>query len=90
MGAYSVWGIVTFQGVAVAKADEFTYVGQLNKVTENGRLEWMEWMEKGGRRESEICDRRVSARMKGKVCKLTVTLVTPAMLYGTEIVARTI
>ena len=33
-----------------------------------------------------ICDRRVPARVKGKVCKVAVR---PAMLYGLETVALT-
>ena len=61
-------------------------------VSSNGRCEkgvrrriqagWMSWKNVAG----VLCDRKLSARVKGKMCK---SVVRPAMLYGTETVAVT-
>ncbi|XP_065658443.1 uncharacterized protein LOC136082953 [Hydra vulgaris] len=81
---------VQLQGVDSVKVDEFTYLG--SRVQSNGGSErevkkrmqagWCEWHKVSG----VICDRRVSARMKGKIYR---TVVRPTMLYGLETVVPT-
>ena len=78
-------GTVKMQGEEVAKVEDFNYLGSVDKVMEiaeesKGRMEW--WRRMSG----VICDRRVPARVKGTVYKVTVKL---AMLYGLETVALT-
>ncbi|KAJ8375265.1 hypothetical protein SKAU_G00058450 [Synaphobranchus kaupii] len=81
---------VRMQGVEVAKVDEFKYLG--STVQSNGDCDrevkkrvqagWCGWRRVTG----VICDRRVPARVKGKVYS---RVVRPAMLYGLETVALT-
>ena len=77
-------------GNEVAKVDEFKYLG--STVQSNGGCEkevkrrvqagWSGWRKVSG----VICDRRVPAKVKGKVFR---TVVRPAMLYGLETAALT-
>ncbi|XP_065671877.1 uncharacterized protein LOC136089732 [Hydra vulgaris] len=83
-------GQFQLQGVDLVKVDEFTYLG--SRVQSNGGSErevkkrvqagWCGWHKVSG----VIWDRRVSARMRGKIYR---TVVRPAMLYGLETVALT-
>ena len=83
-------GVVKMQGVDVPKVEEFKYLG--STVQSNGdcgrevkkRVEagWCRWRRMTG----VMCDRRVPARVKGKVYS---RVVRPAMLYGLETVALT-
>ena len=83
-------GTVKMQGEEVTKVDDFKYLG--STVQSNGecgrevkkRIQagWNGWRRMPG----VICDRRVPARVKGKVYKVAVR---PAMLYGLETVALT-
>ena len=83
-------GTVKMQGVEVAKVDDFKYLGStLQSNGECGRevkkrlqAGWNGWRRMSG----VICDRRVPARVKGKVYKVAVR---PAMLYWMETVAQT-
>ena len=78
-------GTVKTQGEEVAKVEDFKYLD--STVQSNGecgrevkkRLQagWNGWRRMSG----VICDRRVPARVKGKVYKVAVR---PAMLYGLE------
>ncbi|XP_051788839.1 uncharacterized protein LOC127529415 [Erpetoichthys calabaricus] len=82
--------MVRMQGVELAKVNEFKYLG--STVQSNGdcgrekkkrvQAEWNGWRRVTG----VICDRRVSARVKGKVYK---AVVRPAMLYGLKMMALT-
>ena len=86
----TVSGTVKMQGEEVAKVNDFNYLGSTVQSTgECGRevkkrvqAGWNGWRRMSG----VICDRRVLARVKGKVCKVAVR---PAMLYGLEAVALT-
>ena len=79
------------QGEEVAKVEDFKYLGSTvqsngecgREVTKRVKAGW-----NGRRRMSGvmICDRRVPARVKGKVYKVAVR---PAMSYGLETVALT-
>ena len=81
-------GTVKMQGEEVAKVEDFKYLG--STVQSNGecgrdvkkRIQagWNGWRRMSG----VICDRRVPARVKGKVYRVAVR---PAMLYGLETVA---
>ena len=83
-------GTVKMQGEEVAKVEDFKYLG--STVQSNGecgrelkkrvQAGWNGWRRISG----VICDRRVPARVKGKVYKVAVR---PAMLYGLETVALT-
>ena len=83
-------GTVKLQGEEVVKVEDFKYLG--STVQSNGECRrevkkrvqagWNGWRRMSG----VICDRRVSARVKGKVYKVAVR---PAMLYGLETVALT-
>lgn len=83
-------GMVRMQGVEVVKVDEFKYLGSTvqsngecgKEVKKRVQAGWSGWRRVSG----VICDRRVAARVKGKVYK---TVVRPAMLYGMETVALT-
>ena len=83
-------GTVKMQGEEVAKVEDFKYLGstvqsngecgrEVKKRVQAGRNGWR-------RMSGVICDRRVSARVKGKVYRVAVR---PAMLYGLETVALT-
>jgi hypothetical protein len=79
---------VSLQGEELKKVDDFKYLG--STVQSNGECNkevkkriqtgWNSWRKVSG----VLCDRRVSAKMKGKVYK---TVVRPAMLFGLETVA---
>ena len=81
---------IQMQGGEVTKVDEFKYLG--STVQGNGECDrevkkriqagWNGWRRVSG----VICDRRISAKIKGKMYK---TVVRPAMLYGLEAVALT-
>ena len=80
-------GTVKMQGEEVAKVDDFKYLGSTvqsngecgREVKKRVKAGWNVWRRMSG----VICDRRVPARVKGKVA------VRPAMLYGFETVALT-
>ena len=82
--------IVKMEDTKVPQIKEFKYLG--STVQESGSCEreikrrvqarWNEWKKVSG----VICDRRLSARVKGKVYSLVVR---PAMMYGLETVAIT-
>ncbi|MCJ8736038.1 hypothetical protein PDJAM_G00254200 [Pangasius djambal] len=81
-------GTVRLQGEEVKKVQEFKYLG--STVQSNGECKkevkkrvqagWNGWRKVSG----VLCDRKISARIKGKVYK---TVVRPAMLYGLETVS---
>ncbi|KAK3573017.1 hypothetical protein QTP86_012245 [Hemibagrus guttatus] len=81
-------GTVRLQGEEVKKVQEFKYLG--STVQSNGECEkevkkrvqagWNGWRKVSG----VLCDRKISARIKGKVYR---TVVRPAMLYGLETVS---
>ncbi|XP_051781188.1 uncharacterized protein LOC127527216, partial [Erpetoichthys calabaricus] len=85
-----VSGMVRMQGVELAKVDEFKYV--ISTVQSNGdcgrevrkrvQAGWNGWRRVSG----VICDRWISAGVKGKVYRTVVRL---AMLFGLETVALT-
>ena len=83
-------GTVKMQGEEVAKVEDFKYLGSTvqsngecgREVKKRVQAGWNGWRRMSG----AICDRRVPARMKGKVYKVAVR---PAMLYGLETVALT-
>ncbi|KAK3520961.1 hypothetical protein QTP86_034717 [Hemibagrus guttatus] len=81
-------GTVRLQGEEVKKVQEFKYLG--STVQSNGECEkevkkrvqagWKGWRKVSG----VLCDRKISARIKGKVYR---TVMRPAMLYGLETVS---
>ncbi|KAK3526991.1 hypothetical protein QTP86_006131 [Hemibagrus guttatus] len=81
-------GTVRLQGEEVKKVQEFKYLG--STVQSNGECGkevkkrvlagWNGWRKVSG----VLCDRKISARIKGKVYR---TVVRPAMLYGLETVS---
>ncbi|KAK3511554.1 hypothetical protein QTP70_009660 [Hemibagrus guttatus] len=81
-------GTVRLQGEDVKKVQEFKYLG--STVQSNGecgkelkkrvQAGWNGWRKVSG----VLCDRKISARIKGKVYR---TVVRPAMLYGLETVS---
>ena len=81
-------GTVKMQGEEVAKVDDFTYLGSIvqsngecgREVKKRVQAGWNGWRRMSG----VICNRRVPARVEGKVYKVAVR---PAMLYGLETVA---
>ena len=81
-------GTVKMQGEEVTKVDDFKYLGSTvqsngecgREVKKRVQAGWNGWRRMSG----VICDRRVPARVKGKVYKVAVR---PAMLYGLETVA---
>ena len=83
-------GTVKMQGEEVAKVEDFKYLGSTvqsngecgREVKKRVQAGWNGWRRMSG----VICDRRVSARVKGKVYRVAVR---PAMLYGLETVALT-
>lgn len=78
------------QGEIVKRVKNFKYLG--STINSDGRCEeevrkriqagWMNWKKVSG----VLCDRKLSARVKGKMYK---SVVRPAMLYGMETVAVT-
>uniref|UniRef100_A0A3B4CLA2 ribonuclease H n=1 Tax=Pygocentrus nattereri TaxID=42514 RepID=A0A3B4CLA2_PYGNA len=81
-------GKVKMQGVEVVKVDDFKYLG--STIQSNGQCRkevkkrvqagWSGWRRVSGL----MCDRRIAARVKGKVYK---TVVHPAMMSSLETVA---
>lgn len=90
MGGQGKIGEVEMQGEQIKRTEEFKYLG--STVQTNGGSEkevekrvqagWSAWKKITG----ILCDRRVPAKVKGKLFK---TMVRPAMLYGMEAVAVT-
>ncbi|KAK3556427.1 hypothetical protein QTP70_008339 [Hemibagrus guttatus] len=81
-------GTVRLQGEEVKKVQEFKYLrstvqsnGECGKeVKKRVQAGWNGWRKVSG----VLCDRKISARIKGKVYK---TVMRPAMLYGLETVS---
>ncbi|KAK3532054.1 hypothetical protein QTP86_003542 [Hemibagrus guttatus] len=81
-------GTVRLQGEEVNKVQEFKYLGSTvqsngecgKEVKKRVQAGWNGWRKVSG----VLCDRKISARIKGKVYK---TVVRPAMLYGLETVS---
>ncbi|KAK3572616.1 hypothetical protein QTP86_001116 [Hemibagrus guttatus] len=81
-------GTVRLQGEEVKKVQEFKYLGSTvqsngecgKEVKKQVQAGWNGWRKVSG----VLCDRKISARIKGKVYK---TVVRPAMLYGLETVS---
>ena len=81
---------IKLQGADVPETEDFRYLGStLQSNGECGReikkriqAGWHSWRRMSG----ILCDRRVSARLKGKIHR---TVVRPAMMYGLETVAMT-
>ncbi|KAK3569607.1 hypothetical protein QTP86_002602 [Hemibagrus guttatus] len=81
-------GTVRLQGEEVKKVQEFKYLGSTvqsngecrKEVKKRVRAGWNGWRKVSG----VLCDRKISARIKGKVYR---TVVRPAMLYGLETVS---
>ncbi|KAK3561400.1 hypothetical protein QTP86_000596 [Hemibagrus guttatus] len=76
-------GTVRLQGEEVKKVQEFKYLGSTvqsngecgKEVKKRVQAGWNGWRKVSG----VLCDRKISARIKGKVYR---TVVRPAMLYG--------
>ncbi|KAK3511140.1 hypothetical protein QTP70_032093 [Hemibagrus guttatus] len=81
-------GTVRLQGEEVKKAQEFKYLGSTvqsngecgKEVKKRVQAGWNGWRKVSG----VLCERKISARIKGKVYR---TVVRPAMLYGLETVS---
>ncbi|KAK3530945.1 hypothetical protein QTP70_006500 [Hemibagrus guttatus] len=81
-------GTVRLQGEEVKKVQEFKYLGSTvqsngecgKEVKKRVQAGWNRWRKVSG----VLCDRKISARIKGKVYKTVVRL---AMLYGLETVS---
>ncbi|KAK3548948.1 hypothetical protein QTP70_021670, partial [Hemibagrus guttatus] len=81
-------GTVRLQGEEVKKVQEFQYLGSTvqsngecgKEVKKRVQAGWNGWRKVWG----VLCDRKISARIKGKVYR---TVVRPAMLYGLETVS---
>ncbi|KAK3532785.1 hypothetical protein QTP86_028154, partial [Hemibagrus guttatus] len=81
-------GTVRLQGEEVKKVQEFKYLGSTvqsngecgKEVKKRVQAGWNGWRKVSG----VLCDRKISARIKGKVYR---TVVRPAMLYGLETVS---
>ncbi|KAK3565550.1 hypothetical protein QTP86_011915 [Hemibagrus guttatus] len=81
-------GTVRLQGEDVKKVQEFKYLGSTvqsngecgKEVKKRVQAGWNGWRKVSG----VLCDRKISARIKGKVYR---TVVRPAMLYGLETVS---
>ncbi|KAK3551170.1 hypothetical protein QTP70_013885 [Hemibagrus guttatus] len=81
-------GTVRLQGEEVKKLQEFKYLGSTvqssgecgKEVKKRVQARWNGWRKVSG----VLCDRKISARIKGKVYR---TVVRPAMLYGLETVS---
>ena len=83
-------GTVEMQGEEVAKMENFKYLGSTvqsngdcgREVKKRVQAGWNGWRRMSG----VICDRRVPARVKGRVYNVAVR---PEILYGLETVALT-
>ncbi|KAK3524460.1 hypothetical protein QTP70_029307 [Hemibagrus guttatus] len=81
-------GTVRLQGEEVKKVQEFKYLGSTvqsngecgKEVKKRVQAGWNGWRKVSG----VLCDRKISARIKGEVYR---TVVRPAMLYGLETVS---
>ncbi|KAK3522301.1 hypothetical protein QTP86_001943 [Hemibagrus guttatus] len=81
-------GTVRLQGEEVKKVQEFKFLGSTvqsngecgKEVKKRVQAGWNGWRKVSG----VLCDRKISARIKGKVYR---TVVRPAMLYGLETVS---
>ncbi|KAK3509598.1 hypothetical protein QTP70_006792 [Hemibagrus guttatus] len=81
-------GTVRLQGEEVKKVQEFKYLGSTvqsngecgKEVKKRVQAGWNGWRKVSG----DLCDKKISARIKGKVYR---TVVRPAMLYGLETVS---
>ncbi|KAK3540385.1 hypothetical protein QTP70_030406 [Hemibagrus guttatus] len=81
-------GTVRLQGEEVKTVQEFKYLGSTvqsngecgKEVKKRVQAGWNGWRKVSG----VLCDRKISARIKGKVYR---TVVRPAMLYGLETVS---
>ncbi|KAK3553470.1 hypothetical protein QTP70_003514 [Hemibagrus guttatus] len=81
-------GTVRLQGEEVKKVQEFKYLGSIvqsngecaKEVKKRVQAVWNGWRKVSG----VLYDRKISARIKGKVYR---TVVRPAMLYGLETVS---
>ncbi|KAK3543658.1 hypothetical protein QTP70_026248, partial [Hemibagrus guttatus] len=81
-------GTVRIQGEEVKKVQEFKYLGSTvqsngecgKEVKKRVQAGWNGWRKVSG----VLCDKKISARIKGKVYR---TVVRPAMLYGLETVS---
>ncbi|KAK3548575.1 hypothetical protein QTP70_014501, partial [Hemibagrus guttatus] len=81
-------GTVRLQGEEVKKVQEFKYLGSTvqsngecgKEVKKRVQAGWNGWRKVSG----VLCDRKISARIKGKVYR---TVVRPAMQYGLETVS---
>ncbi|KAK3543285.1 hypothetical protein QTP70_014057, partial [Hemibagrus guttatus] len=81
-------GTVRLQGEEVKKVQEFKYLGSTvqsngecgKEVKKRVQAGWNGWRKVSG----VLCDRKISARIKGKVYR---TVVRPAILYGLETVS---
>ncbi|KAK3522406.1 hypothetical protein QTP86_009978 [Hemibagrus guttatus] len=81
-------GTVRLQGEEVKKVQEFKYLGSTvqsngecgKEVKKRVHAGWNGWRKVSG----VLCDRKISARIKGKVYR---TMVRPAMLHGLETVS---
>ncbi|KAK3515214.1 hypothetical protein QTP70_010616 [Hemibagrus guttatus] len=81
-------GTVRLQGEEVEKVQEFKYLGSTvqsngecaKEVKKRVQAGWNGWRKVSG----VLCDRKISARIKGKMYR---TVVRPAMLYGLETVS---
>ncbi|KAK3560783.1 hypothetical protein QTP86_019476 [Hemibagrus guttatus] len=81
-------GTVRLQGEEVKKVQEFKYLGSTvqsngecgKEVKKRVQAGWNGWRKVSG----VLCDRKISARIKGRVYR---TVVRPAMLYGLETVS---
>ena len=93
MPVFNTWLISKVSGLIIAGSIiliNFQYLGSTvqsngecgREVTKRVQAGWNSWRRMSG----VICDRRVPARVKGKVYRVAVR---PAMLYGLETVALT-
>ncbi|KAK3538187.1 hypothetical protein QTP70_032945 [Hemibagrus guttatus] len=81
-------GTVRLQGEEVKKVQEFKYLGSTvqsngecgKEVKKRVQAGWNGWRKVSG----VLCERKISARIKGKVYR---TVVRPAMMYGLETVS---
>ena len=81
---------IKLNGTDVPETDDFKYLGSTiqsngecgREIKKRVQAGWYSWR----RMSSLLCDRRISARLKGKIHR---TVVRPAMMYGLETVAMT-